>query len=395
MSMKFTIIEPCNYLDFPVGGQLSFTRQLIQCHTPEEVSLVGLTCDPTLPVGCWTVLCVEGRKFRFFPVEYRRQSSKRPFLPGRLTFLLGILRWRRRMLEQSGRNFFIQAPEAMLGVRGFRGMNLCYCFPGVENPLSMPRYWWGKLFQKPFYRLFLDIVLKSRTVLASADQAAIDDLKQRNPRLRLLDIIKFPTCVDTGKIRPATPQEKLTLRRELRLPLEKNIIVFCGRLNRVKGWQLLIESFAVVNRRAPATALLIVGDGEDRVMLQHVVDVRGLNNNVILTGFVEKSLAVEYLRAADLFAVCSLKEGWSLAMLDALAAGLPMVSTPVSGAFDMIHGGDNGLVVKDRDPVRYAESVLQVLDWPEAGAKSAQLADLYALKHLRRRLDDVWKRAPD
>jgi len=395
ISKNFTIIEPCDFIDYPVGGQLSFVRQLIQCYNPEEVSLVGITCDPGMPVGHWTVLRLDGLDFPFFAVEYRRHQSERPLIPGRLTFLLGFQRWRKRILELSGRNIFIQSPEVMIGLRKIQAVNMCYCFPGVENPLSMPRYWWGKVFEKPFYRIFLDGVLNCSTVMASADEAAINDLKHRNPRLQKQEIIKFPTCVDTERIRPATTKEKLALRQELRLPPEKKILIFCGRLNRVKGWPLMIESFAEIHRRAPATLLLIVGDGEDRSEVQRAVDARGFGDSVILTGFVDKNTVAKYLRAADLYAVCSLTEGWSLSMLEALASGLPLVCTPVSGASDMIRCGENGLVMSDRDPIRYAEGVLQVLDWPGAGAKSAELVDLYALKHLRRRFDEAWKREAD
>jgi len=88
--------------------------------------------------------------------------------------------------------------------------------------------------------------------------------------------------------------------------------------------------------------------------------------------------------------VGSEKEGWSIAMLEALACGKPIVSTAVSGATEMIAEGQNGFIVCNRDPVAFAGAMLRGLTLPSACPVSREIAQRYSSASLARDLRALW-----
>ena len=100
------------------------------------------------------------------------------------------------------------------------------------------------------------------------------------------------------------------------------------------------ERFAAAH---PGALLLLVGDGELTPQLKETVSARGLDSSVRFEGW--RTNIVEYLAAADVFLSASLFEGTHIALGEAMAAGLPVIATPVGGALDFVHDGQNGFLV--------------------------------------------------
>ena len=382
------MIEGCNFSDFPVGGQLSFARQLMQVF-PGRIGLVGIDTDGA-PEGRWFRKKIDGIFYPYFSVGHRIPDSKKPLIPARLQFFLQLKKFRHQIMMVGYKNVFIQAPETLLAVQDWSWKNICYRFAGVENPLADPRYLWGKAIARYFeYRLFKALA-KAEVILACADAKAINKLKGRGGEL-LADLVihKFPTRVDTERFFPASKSAARTL-----LGISPNIpvIVNCGRLNLVKGWDLLIKAFAEFVKKSPEACFYFVGDGESRPEIEALVIKLGLWGKVKITGYVAADVVATYLNSCDLCVVGSYKEGWSLAMLEALACGKALVSTEVSGARDMIVEGGNGFVVKQRDPLLFAQSMLKALTLSEADvqSKSLEVASCYALNNLSVDLAELW-----
>ena len=100
----------------------------------------------------------------------------------------------------------------------------------------------------------------------------------------------------------------------------------------------------------------------------------GIAESIQITGFIPHAEVNIYLNAADLCVVASHREGWSLAMLEILACGKPLVSTDVSGAKDMIYQGENGFIVEERNPRLFADAILKTLELKNAGKISKEIA---------------------
>ena len=140
-----------------------------------------------------------------------------------------------------------------------------------------------------------------------------------------------------------------------------NKIVTVGRLNSQKNQKLLIESFAIVSRDYPQYRLFIYGDGPLKSELQLLVKNLGIADKVVFTGF--KNDIITELMDADLFVLSSDFEGMPNALMEAMALGLPCISTDCAGggARELISDMENGLLVPCNDKQRLSDSIKVVL----------------------------------
>lgn len=266
---------------------------------------------------------------------------------------------------------------------------MCYCCAGITNPLINPRYQWGKLFAGVFYRKWVGALADADLILAAADTKAIDTLVAGSDgKLRRDSIVHFPTRVDTSVFRPMS---KTAGRKALGFEGCKPLLINCGRLNRVKGWKLILDSFVILSQSLGDARLVFVGDGEDRTKIERYASNLGLSDSVTVTGFLPPKDVARYLNAADVCVVGSHHEGWSVAMLEALACGKPIVSTDVSGASGMVHDGENGFVVPVRDSKISADAITAAMKLETSKEHSVAIAERYAIKNLARDLAAIWK----
>jgi glycosyltransferase involved in cell wall biosynthesis len=141
-------------------------------------------------------------------------------------------------------------------------------------------------------------------------------------------------------------------------------VLTVGRLAAQKNHELLIRAFALV-RRKRAAKLIILGEGELRQRLQQLIAEEGLQNDVLLPGFVTNPWP--YLGSADLFALSSNFEGYPLVLIEAMRSGLPVVSTDCeSGPREILDGGRYGALVPMGDADALAEAILESLERPIA-----------------------------
>lgn len=138
-----------------------------------------------------------------------------------------------------------------------------------------------------------------------------------------------------------------------------NRLVAVGRLVPQKGFDLLLEAFATVARDFPAWELVIWGEGAERGRLERQRDALGLRDRVRLPGVTGRpGLWVE---DADAFVLSSRYEGWGIVLLEAMAAGLPVVSFDCEwGPRDMVEDGVDGLIVPREDVAALARALAAV-----------------------------------
>ncbi len=381
------LLEGCDFESFPAGGQLAVARQLMAAFGP-RLALVGISTDDT-PVGRWVEKDIDGRTFRFLATGRRSVGAGRPAVPARITRLLGLLRHREAILSLGVRAAFTQAPEDLVAVSRFELDRICYCFPGVENPVAAARYPWARPLAALHDGLLFRALRRAETVLASADDEAIDGLVARSRgRLARSRVRPLPTCYDDLTFHPVDRDEA----RQRLGPGGGPVLVSVGRLNHVKGWDLVLEAFAHLVREQPAAILRFVGDGEDRGRLQAAAAARGLEGRVTVTGFLPPPEVALHLNAADVAVVGSRREGWSVAMLEALGCGKPLVTTEVSGARALVQDGRNGFVVPGREPEALAAGIRRALrlDAATVARESLSVARRYAQAGLPGRLGEAW-----
>lgn len=152
------------------------------------------------------------------------------------------------------------------------------------------------------------------------------------------------------------------LREELGCSTADRLVGIVGRLVPVKNHRLFLRAAAKVRQHMPRAHFVIVGDGETRPELEALVDEMGLRDVVSFTGW-RRDLPVIYADL-DVMVIASLNEGTPVSIIEAMAAGVPVVATQVGGIPDLLKGGELGTMVPSEDADAMAEAIMRVLENP-------------------------------
>jgi sugar transferase (PEP-CTERM/EpsH1 system associated) len=223
--------------------------------------------------------------------------------------------------------------------------------------------------------------LSDRVVAVSADAAEVARQVEHVPG-RKVQVIR--NGVDLAEFAaPAGPVPRAAKRA-----------VHVARLNDlVKDQTTLLRAARLVADRDPAFRLTIVGDGPDGPRLTALADELGLRQHVQFLGF--RSDVRSLLGSADLFVLSSLTEGISLTLLEAMAAGLPVVATEVGGNREVVVPGETGLLVPAGSPAALAEAMLTVLQDPDqarrmGGAGRRRVEERFGLPSMIRGYEQLY-----
>ena len=139
---------------------------------------------------------------------------------------------------------------------------------------------------------------------------------------------------------------------------EKVIVLFVGRLSEQKSLPTLLNAFALARKNCPTLHLLLLGDGPSRPALESQAEMLGILGSMTLAGSLRD--VHPYLEAADVFALPSVSEGISNALLEAMSAGLACVATPVGGNAEVLDAGACGVLLPPRDESAWAAALAEL-----------------------------------
>lgn len=179
--------------------------------------------------------------------------------------------------------------------------------------------------------------------------------------------------VDTRKFQPA--QDKRKVKMALGFNPDDPAIVSVGRLYARKGLFTLIESMPAVVKRFPRAKFVISGKGQSDEMHKLIAHAQclGVKDNIIFTGYTPDKELPKLYQAADVFAFSTFYEHHPFAVLEAMATGLPVVTTWVGGIPETVQNGKNGYLVEPFNPTQFSDKILHLLQHPaEATEMGAQ-----------------------
>jgi glycosyltransferase involved in cell wall biosynthesis len=226
----------------------------------------------------------------------------------------------------------------------------------------------------------------ARFFCVSADIAAAAETYRIVPR-RKLHVV--PNGIDTDRFLNGADGD--LVRRALRIPPDAPVIGTVGRLCDVKRHDLLIRAFRRMLARMADAHLLLVGDGPWMGLLHELVEGLGLTDRVHFVGYQPRPAPC--IRAMDVFALTSRSEGLPLVVLEAWAAGVPVVATRVGGLPELVDDERTGILVDFGDEAGLAQALGELIEDPvrarrlgEAGRQ--QVESRYSL----RRMSDEYQR---
>lgn len=224
----------------------------------------------------------------------------------------------------------------------------------------------------PPFRAFLALrnaILRRADAFVAITAGIADELERHGVASRV--IRRVSNGVDTDRFRPVTEAEKRALRTRLGVPDKEILITYTGRLVTYKGLPVLVRVAERLRERHPEVGFVLIGSGGldmhncEATLKEYVADHR-LGASVHFAG--EVSNVHEFLQASDIFVLPTEDDAFPLALVEAMACGLPVVTTPVGGIPEIVTGGENGLLVPPGDVQRLHDSLCDLIEDPARAA---------------------------
>jgi glycosyltransferase involved in cell wall biosynthesis len=195
--------------------------------------------------------------------------------------------------------------------------------------------------------------------------------------------------------REDTPEARAALRARLGIGPEKRVVLIVGRLSSEKDHRTLLDAMRRLRSTAPEAHLLIVGEGPEHPRIEAAIRALGLAESVTMAGQVPS--AEPYYGIADICVLSSLSEGSPNALLEAMAAGVPVVATAVGGIPEMVTHGESAVLIQPGDCQAMTGALTALLtDGELARRLAAKARDLVLERHppeaRMRRLVEIYGR---
>jgi glycosyltransferase involved in cell wall biosynthesis len=285
-----------------------------------------------------------------------------------------------RTFRSFGRDAFVAAPALRAWLRRHGSQFDVMHVHGLLNPISSLasriciRHGWP-LVIRPFGTMSRYTFAHRRGTIKRAYSAILD---HRN--LRRATAVHFTTDVERDEsawqgiswddrafvVPPPWLARPRDVIRESRT--QRRTVLFLSRIHPVKSIELLFDAWQLVHRRSPDAQLLIAGDGDPRYVRELRASAEQLGDNVRFVGYVEGEAKRTLLTNADLFVLPSLHENFGIAVLEALASGLPVVVTPEVQLSNFIEKYSLGLVTQ-RSPDALAHAIVSALGDDDLNAR--------------------------
>jgi glycosyltransferase involved in cell wall biosynthesis len=222
-------------------------------------------------------------------------------------------------------------------------------YPEIDNPR---RRWANRLVVRKLTHRFV---------------AVSEDIRERLERYEGLERNEIRLVYNgvTPGVRLST-EERAALRRELGFKASDFVVGTVGRFDPIKNLDLLVHSLSRVSRQDATVRGLLVGDGQSFASIRTLVEQQGLASKVVLTGF--RADARRLVQCLDLFVLSSLSEGTSMALLEAMAAGLPVAVTAVGGNPEIVEQGTTGWVVPSESVDALTGAIVDAVNDPHRRA---------------------------
>ncbi|MHB1117948.1 MAG: glycosyltransferase family 4 protein [Minisyncoccota bacterium] len=196
------------------------------------------------------------------------------------------------------------------------------------------------------------------------------------------------TVIYNGFNAPVLHEDKATLRKKL--GMDGYAILSVGRLVPWKGFEMLIESISALAKEISGARLFIVGSGPDEATLKKKVVDLGLEDRVTFLGTLSREKLFEYIKASDVFVLNTSYEGFSHQLLEVMALGTPIITTPAGGNVEVIKNHKSGILVPYNDRALFEKAIKEL----RADVKLADTLAVHAQEKVKefsneRMLDEI------
>jgi glycosyltransferase involved in cell wall biosynthesis len=376
--VRLLIVHPRDPAEPTLGGIQTFLHDFIKYAPADfDISFVGTTRDlRARPVGHWMTLEVYGHKVRFLAVAPSSGIARSPAGlwrtakgVARLTRALGV---RDRILQ-------VHRPYRRAMLARHHGPTVQFIhldlrdWPGPQG--------WPKM--RALYRDFSDATLERMDRVFIVNEAGAMMLRSDHPAMA--ERVEFlPVWYDTDVFHPVSADSRAQLRRDLTARLghdpqtadERSYVLVAVRLTEIKKPLLAVEAIAeLVGRGHTEVELIVAGSGELEAAIRERASELNVSDRVHLLGDRPRDELAAMMQACDALLLTARSEGGGpRVVIEALASGLPVVSTNVVEAKRTVSSGVNGWLVNEPTPAALADGLEWVLAQPRKPLSAAAVA---------------------
>lgn len=250
-------------------------------------------------------------------------------------------------------------------------------------------------------RTYMASFLKHSEYATMPTEMAIDDLVPKNRKRFKVTVEPLSNGVDLAQFVPLkqTKTQKVPARiyRKFRLPTNRPMVLYVGRVDPEKNISNVVLAFAGVLDAVPDAVLVIVGDGTDRRHLEDLASALGIEKSVRFLGRVYPPEIMDIYRAGKIFVTASETETQGIVLIEAAATGLPLVAVDKGAVRELCQHKKNGLLCHPGDVQEMTDAVTKLL-------KNADLCQRYAggslavakkhdLNNTLRRFEEIYETA--
>ena len=226
-------------------------------------------------------------------------------------------------------------------------------------------------------------------------ELAIEDLILKRRTKFKVPVEALSNGVDLSSFKPG--RAKREIYNKYKLPTDRPIVLYVGRVDPEKSISLVVEAFARVREVVPEAMLVVVGDGTDREHLEDLVEYYEMQDSVKFLGRVLMPDLAELYKVGDFFATASEIETQGIVLIEAAATGLPLVAVDAGAVSEVCKTGENGFLCQPGNVEEIFEGMKQLLidekmrqKYSEASLKIAKQHDL---NHTLKRFEEIYEKA--
>lgn len=364
---RVAIFHPTDPLGHVPGGIDTIIRGILKWAPPDlEYTLFGATSDETArPVGQRFSGVFDNPNAHFLPLVTADARGRRQRIPLSVRYLAALARtkWTGQCRAYDALDFHRIETLALFGSDN-RPRNVT-----VHQDMSIIRDPGCDIMWRHapgVYEWLERRAFRGAERIYTVRQSAVDRYSEAYPEVAQR-LSFLPTWVDTTIFHPALDagecdQARVALRASLGLQESDGpVLVTVGRLDRQKDPLLLLQAFVQVLQGLPRAHLVFIGDGVLRPQVEGFISDAGINRSVTLLGVRPPHEIARIHRGADLFVLSSAYEGMPIAVLEALGAGLPVVTTPVGEVGLVLRDTKAGTILPDFRPETLADGIRKFL----------------------------------
>lgn len=245
-------------------------------------------------------------------------------------------------------------------------------------------------------RYFVSFLKRSEYATMPTEQAVADLIPQKRKPFKV-PVEALSNGIDLSRF--AKGRANKDIYTKYKIPQNKPIVLYVGRVDPEKSLDVLMNAFTEVHEKVPDAHLVVVGDGTARPKLEGIIKKAGLAKNAHFLGRIIGDDLPQIYRTGTVFAITSKTETQSIVLMEAMASGLPCVAVKAGAVHELVKTNKNGFLCEPDDEGMVARSIVKVLTnekiREKMGAESVQRAAKHDISHTLTRMEEIYQTVLD